>query len=536
MVKRIYHYEILSELGRGGTSVVYRAMDTRLKREVALKVLPKNRYPNESFEQRFLQEAETAAGLNHPNIVTVHAAGKSPSGLYIAMELVDKGSLQSLVKTAGTLSNARIRTLGVQISAGLQEAHSKGIIHRDIKPENILFDSRGDVRITDFGIAKVGDGPNLTQEGFNIGTPHYMSPEQAQGKEIDIRSDLYSLGAVLYEAATGQTPFTGEDTIAIGIKHIKEKAPPPIKLNQNLDPELNAIILKCLRKDPDERYQSAEELGAQLELGPSLPTTKRRVRKTVSMKVDPITQQWVASDWTRFGFRKNSLTTGVMLSVVLFIGAATAWWLGPWGPDAPGEPIPIVQERGTPNIRPVPRNPSGSEPNVTIDSDPKRAVVYINHQRRGVTPLPVRLPQGNHQIRLMHSGYQDTVASLQIGTGETVVKLNLKPNSKKATRKGTEYSTGNATNEPDLERPATVSTVFVTTIPDGAKVTVDHVPQGVTPLQIQVDAKTKRVTVEKPGYLRYSTSVSKFGRKDIHIELKPIDEPIVAIEPESGSP
>ncbi|MEE9534216.1 MAG: protein kinase [Acidimicrobiia bacterium] len=257
-------YEIDGELGRGGMAIVYRARERSLDREVALKVLPFSLSHDKQFEERFQREARTAAKLEHPNIIPIYRVGKAGGVIYFAMKLLKGKSLAAELSERGSLQPEEIREILRQCAGALGYASHHGIVHRDIKPDNIMYSERGVVVLTDFGIAKAATGTRLTGTGMAIGTPYYMSPEQARAQKVDGRSDLYSLGVVGYQCLAGSVPFDGEDSFSIGYKHIMEEVSEP-KMETEEQRELFPVIQRLMAKDPTERYQSAEELVAALE-------------------------------------------------------------------------------------------------------------------------------------------------------------------------------------------------------------------------------------------------------------------------------
>src|SRR5207253_503007 len=220
-------YEILEELGRGGMAIVFKAREKQLERDVAIKVLPFSLAFDKEFVERFQREARTSAKLEHPSIIPIYRVGKSGRVIYFVMKFLRGKPLSSVLAARSTLPPAEIRQILVQVARALAYAHKSGIVHRDIKPDNIMFDEHGLAVVTDFGIAKAASGGKLTGTGMSIGTPHYMSPEQARAQALDGRSDIYSLGVVAYQSLIGRVPFDGEDSFSIGYKHIMEEIPTP---------------------------------------------------------------------------------------------------------------------------------------------------------------------------------------------------------------------------------------------------------------------------------------------------------------------
>ncbi len=256
-------YELEKELGRGGMAIVYKARDKSLDREVAIKVLPFSLSFDAEFVERFQREARTSAKLEHPNIIPIYRVGKSGRVIYFVMKFLRGKPLSDVIKARGALPVPETTRVLIEAGRALGYAHKHGIVHRDIKPDNIMFDELGQAILTDFGIAKAQSGAKLTGTGMTIGTPYYMSPEQARAQPLDGRSDLYSLGVVGYQCLTGHVPFDGEDSFSIGYKHIMEELPTP-PLESAEQRELFAIIQRMMAKKQDDRYQNAEDLVTAL--------------------------------------------------------------------------------------------------------------------------------------------------------------------------------------------------------------------------------------------------------------------------------
>ena len=260
----ILHYKILEKLGEGGMGEVFKAQDTKLDRFVALKFLPSQLIASEDDKARFIQEAKAASAMNHPNVCTIYDIQENDGQLFIVMEFVEGKTLKD---KRDSISEKQILEIGIQAAEGLAAAHEKGIVHRDIKPENIMIRKDGIAQIMDFGLAKLYSGSEvsrLTKAGTTMGTMGYMSPEQVQGLDVDHRTDIFSLGVVLYELLAGESPFKGMHETAIMYEIVNIDAPPLSTIKKDIDPQLDDIILECLEKDKDERCQSAKELAKDL--------------------------------------------------------------------------------------------------------------------------------------------------------------------------------------------------------------------------------------------------------------------------------
>ncbi len=255
-------YEIVGKVGAGGMSDVYKAKDHILGRFVAIKVLKQEFSEDRNFVAKFRSEAQSAAGLEHPNIVNIYDVGSEEGLYYIVMEYVEGITLKTYIEKKGQLSFKEAISIAIQVARGIESAHNKNIIHRDIKPQNIIISTEGKVKVTDFGIARAASSNTISSDV--MGSVHYASPEQARNGFVDNRSDIYSLGIVMYEMVTGRVPFDGDTTVAVAIQHLQEEMVIPSVYAQNLPISLEKIILKCAQKNPDRRYQSMEELLADL--------------------------------------------------------------------------------------------------------------------------------------------------------------------------------------------------------------------------------------------------------------------------------
>ena len=256
-------YEILEKIGTGGMAEVFKGKDHKLNRYVAVKVLKEEFRDNDGFVKKFKEEAQAAAGLAHPNIVNVYDVGDENGIYYIVMELVEGITLKNYIERKGRLTIKEATSIAIQVSAGLEVAHNNHIVHRDIKPQNIIISREGKVKVTDFGIAKATTSQTTTSSA--MGSVHYASPEQARGGYVDHRSDIYSLGIVMYEMVTGRVPFDGETAVTVAVKHLQEQMVPPSEYCPGIPYSLEQIIKKCTEKSPDRRYQDIGDLMADLK-------------------------------------------------------------------------------------------------------------------------------------------------------------------------------------------------------------------------------------------------------------------------------
>jgi eukaryotic-like serine/threonine-protein kinase len=387
-------YQIRSELGRGAMGVVYKAHDPQIDRWVALKVLRKERTHGEGARRRFLKEAHAIGRLSHPNIVTVFDVGQDHGTVFLAEEFVEGEPLHNYLEQ-GALAPATVVSMGIQLALALAYAHGEGIIHRDIKSFNIICQPNGHFKLTDFGIARIEDAKeaDATRPGQIVGTPAYMAPELINGAIADARSDLFSLGVVLYEAATGQRPFGGNSLAAV-FGAIRTKQPPaPHRLNPHVPVNLSDIIMNCLAKQPGERLQSGRNLVDALRT--CLPDTYAGVATSASQALAGRRRRWLLV---------------LILAVSGLIAGISLWTF-------------VTGRRDLP-----PASPVAQRVRVEIKSDPEGALVFINGRPQGRTPLTLRLAKDRYQLHLEASGYYDHTAPLTLsGESSQAVEIKLKP-------------------------------------------------------------------------------------------------------------
>lgn len=313
-------YQIIEELGKGGMGKVYKALDTRIQEKIALKLIKPEIASDRKTIERFSNELKMARKISQRNVCRMYDLGEEKGSHYITMEFVPGEDLHRLIRKVGQFSAGKTISIAKQVCEGLAEAHRLGVVHRDLKPQNIMVDEEGNVRIMDFGIARSIKAEGITGAGVMIGTPEYMSPEQAEVKDIDHRSDIYSLGVILYEMVTGRLPFEGETPLAIAMKHKSETPQDPKKLNPQLPQELSRVILKCLEKDKEKRYQSAEQIFSELvDIERGMPTTER-----VIPPKKPITSREIT---VTIGLKKLFIPALVIIGVATI--AVAVWQLLP---------------------------------------------------------------------------------------------------------------------------------------------------------------------------------------------------------------
>ena len=305
-------YKIVTELGKGGMGKVYRAIDQKIDEEIAVKLIKPEIAADKKTIERFGNELKMARKIAHRNVCKMYYLGEEKGAHFITMEYVPGEDLKSMIRMSGQLSTGMAIKVAKQVCDGLAEAHRLGVIHRDLKPNNIMIDKAGEARIMDFGIARLLKAKGITGAGIMIGTPEYMSPEQVEGKEVDQRSDIYSLGVILYEMVTGRVPFEGDTPFTIGMKHKGDTPQDPKKWNAQIPDDLNALILKCLAKEKDRRCQSVDEVRSELEkIEQGLPTTER-----VAAKKKPATSREIT---VKFSLDKH-FKWGLFFAGIVLIG------------------------------------------------------------------------------------------------------------------------------------------------------------------------------------------------------------------------
>ena len=366
-------YRVLRRLGSGGMADVWLAEDTHLQRQVALKVLHRRFAQDQEFVQRFQREAESAAGLQHPNIVSVFDRGQFEGTYYIAMQYVDGPTLKQLIDRGLTPEQAvtEIR----QVLEAARFAHRNGIVHRDLKPQNVIVDGEGKAVVTDFGIARAGVS-EITQTGSVMGTPHYLSPEQAQGFDVTAVSDLYSIGVLLYEALTGRVPFEADSAVAVAMKQVSQTPQRPSSINPNVSPALDAVVMRALEKDPGQRFQSADAFIAALDAALKAPVAGDGTADFAALPpvvAVPVEEELDPGEEERKRRRRWIWAALAAIVIGLLIGLALTRDTSTEVPDVTGEMRSAATQRLERNgfsVAKVVEVERQTAPNVVLEQDP----------------------------------------------------------------------------------------------------------------------------------------------------------------------
>lgn len=482
-------YQIIKKVGEGMMGVVYQAHDPRIDRTIALKVLREDRLQSDEYVQRFLKEAVAIGRISHQNIVAVYDIGQDHDTIYIAMEFLDGSDLDQIIKER-RLSFAEIAALGRQIAEALDYAHQKGVVHRDVKPSNIIVLPSGSVKLTDFGVAHIEQAGDLnkTQLGFLIGSPAYMAPEQVKGQPVDGRADLYALGVILFELATGQKPFSGRSIEVVFSQILQGPRPDPGEINPSIPRQLCKVILTCLENDPGRRYQTGAELAAGLQdclkaqpesaswldetrLSPSHPqklqaTPDRRFPWKLLIVILCISVSGALAlrllYFSNKGKEEGSRSSLPMTRPTEGTTSENADGVAPGSSSISAGPSGKEEENyqqkrdesvevappASPRTRQapaeeqaaIPEAPAGEtsairqpEPAAVIQhaylditSNPAGAQLYVDGKLRGQTPARLTLPLGKHELRLSKAGHYEWEAQMQFDKEQEIpVNINL---------------------------------------------------------------------------------------------------------------
>jgi serine/threonine-protein kinase len=471
--EKLGRYQIVREVGHGAMGVVYEALDPTIDRKIALKAIRFDGIGTTADEaaRRFKNEARAAGGLNHPNIVTVYDAGEDSGNLYLAMEFIEGSTLEELLRTQRALPPQNTIDIIRQVCAGLDFAHARGIVHRDIKPANVMLAPHSVVKITDFGIARAGEAMTIT--GQVVGTPNYMSPEQVLGKTLDGRSDLFSVGVMLYEMITSERPFEGQSITTIMYKIVHETPIPPKKLDASIHPGLSAVIEKSLAKAPEARFQTGAELvealqnyqqasvtastlgaatsempslvdaNATIDTAPPAVRTQNASSSSTAPASPPLLRllrpRLLAKWWADPKARKRIIAVFVIgflwLSSTYRRHKSASETSAPPASSTPAAPsTPPASDEGAdqqPQSQQAPSTPAVvKRENVTgnkdaallrVNSSPPSAEIYVDGKATGkTTPTDLELPRGQHSVSIRMAGFQPSSANFRVKGGEEI--------------------------------------------------------------------------------------------------------------------
>lgn len=502
-------YRIVKEVGKGSMGVVYQAHDPQIDRLVALKVLRRDRVEGESFVKRFLKEARVIGRFSHPNIVTVYDTGQDGEDVYIAMEFVEGEPLNQIIQQKRFPPDQVIQ-LGIQAAQVLDYAHQKGVVHRDIKPSNIILQPNGQIKITDFGIAHMEDSSStlLTLEGEIMGTPAYMSPEQVLGKSVDGKTDIFSLGVVLYELASGKRPFGGGGkNIATVFNEIIHHSPREPAFDSDLIPKgLSEVVMKCLNKSPDERFQTGMELSDAL---------------TNCLKVK--------GDYAKpsSGKKPQKYAALILAALVIVIGGGAYYYFFKYEDKMPKEPSPPVavtpQSEAPGAITSIPPSEVPKKMEKALEEKPKQEPVEEAATPQptppvAVTPIdPAEVPkdtQKGGEEKLVETG----------GKTEDQPKEQDRVNQAALPEKQAPVPVKPARESVALKPAVKKASLEVRSTPQGADIIVDDITRGKTPATIRLSPGTYKITLKLSDYQEWNTKVKLIEEEEypIQAELKPI--------------
>lgn len=417
MTEQYGRYQIVGELGKGTMGVVYKAHDPQIDRMVALKVLRPDRVTSKEFVARFLKEARAIGRLSHSNIVTIYDVGEDNGTVYIAMEYLEGEPFNEVVKS-GRLTLLENLEIARQVAETLDYAHRQGIVHRDIKPSNIILAKENQVKLTDFGIARIEDTSSVhqTQAGEILGTPVYMSPEQVMGQKVDGRSDLFSIGVILYEMIAGKRPFGGNNIAAIFRAITQDTPVPPDQGNPFVTKDLSDMVLKCLSKPPEDRFQTGRQLADAITgIIPSVGQAGELSRQPDKGKS-----------------RKIPLFAAGLFVVFITIAASLYLYRSLSDSNTNGQAGGEAAQQGSEQAGASNGNSSGEgtqtvhSAELAVSSEPIGAEVFVDNDFKGKTPVTVPLSNGKYELRLNMPGYFEWEAQVNI-EGETPLHIPLRP-------------------------------------------------------------------------------------------------------------
>jgi len=457
-------YIVLEELGRGGMGRVYRVLDKKLDVEIALKLIKSEIASDEHIIERFKNELRLTRVISHKNVCRTHDLSEDMGCHFITMEYVPGENLKTTIHRVGSMNLRRTLAIAKQICEGLAAAHHLEIIHRDLKPQNIMLDRAGNIRIMDFGISRSLQSLGTTADGIMIGTPEYISPEQAEGSKVDARTDIYSLGAILFEMVCGKVPFEGDTTLSVILKQKLEPPPDPGALVPHLPKGISRIILKCLEKDRDRRYDCVETLYADLE------RAEQEIRATDEIPIQKKEEPGQVEPGVR-PFRIAGISFTIIVALIggyLFLSRAKKEPGGAANKIAPAvsETAPPITSPPIPSVDVLPRNGS-----VEIYSNPPEATIVLNGKPEGTTPLKKEMPPGRYEIKVVKApGYREVADFFALKAGEKFSKTYVL---------------------------IPVFILEIITAPEGADILIDGVLQGKTPREFKIAKNSCQLELRK---------------------------------------
>lgn len=416
MTSEYGRYRIVKELGKGTMGVVYQAHDPQIDRMVALKVLRPDRVTSEAFVNRFLKEARAIGRLSHPRIVTIYDVGEDHGTIYIAMEYLQGEPFNDVVRS-GRLTLLQSVDIAKQVAETLDYAHRQGIVHRDIKPSNIILGEDNQVKLTDFGIARIEDtaAGHQTQAGEILGTPVYMSPEQVMGKTVDGRSDLFSVGVILYEMTVGRRPFSGNNIAAIFRAITQDEPEPPDRADPFVPKALTDVILKSLSKSPETRFQTGKAFSEALSAIQQLLKDGNAITAEQSAPSPP-------------GKKKTGIVVGVLVLALLLIGGGyyfvgrtqqqTNTTTGTPAGNLPASTGTTGDGQTTPGMDTGASSQDVEQATLKITSEPEGARVFVDNDLKGQTPIDLPLPLGKYELRLSMDGFLEWEAQVELDVAD----------------------------------------------------------------------------------------------------------------------
>jgi len=564
-------YQILEELGSGGMGKVYKVMDREVKEKIAIKIIRPEISIDTKIIERFRNELKLARKITHPNICRMYDLNKDKGLYFLTMEYVSGEDLKSTLTRVGQLSVGKTLAVAREICKGLAEAHKTGIVHRDLKPHNIIIDRAGDVRIMDFGIAHSLKTKGMTDTGVLIGTPEYISPEQVVGQEADQRTDIYALGVILFECLTGRVPFRSDSVLGLAFMHKTETPPNPKSLNPQIPEDVNEMVLRCLEKDRENRYQTAGQVLEHIDrILQGRPTTEKVLPAKPSTA-----SRLIGIPGRRLGrtlLISTLVAVGVLASYLLYqqlrTHPATPAPPDGWEIDAKPTPASLVEESGSGHI--------------DIGSLPPGATVFLDGKDMGTTPTGrIDVPPGRHHLRLVLSGHNEIETDIEVEQGGIfsreytldrtparaaapayTVRVESEPpvadiyvnGVYRAKTPGAVTSDSSAVElrvVKNLYEPwsGTVNLksgpndpvkvylkrrqfkISLQTEPQGADVFLDGSPIGQAPLTISVDAGSHKLRFDSEGYAPWEESLNITENGTIRRTLKKIDTVSVEFVP-----